>query len=548
MLNQATFVEFLAILLVYMAAEGTSCGTNPCMDVSDICLNSGTCYHDNITCQHGCHCMASFTGQRCEFLTNSVSTTTLRPLSTTSPTLTTPSHRSTTTLRPWSERQCFPGFECVHGYCDREGSGFNCLCDPGWKGIFCHEYICSCPSNAECIEEGDTFRCQTRETATKLSTTPNTQRPTPVTDNSTAIHACSANYTKRPLSERQCVPNFVCEYGACKMSDGNIGTILECVCDDGGGGGLCQELCCKPCSEYGQCKSFENGTEYCQCRFDREGDLCELKKVVSTIAPASTEVVLWPLWVSAIVLVVLLTTAALLFFWMWRNRVTIVMKIVHYFQAYEDDDEKMWDAFVSYKSADVDQDFVLHTLFPKLEKELGFTLCVHLRDFLPGETIANNIIRAIDNSRRTILVLTPRFVTSEFTRFEYQIAQQEMLKRKHKIIPILLEDISDVNDDMDPNLKQIINSVTYIEYPGKDPSEKKINHFWRKIVLSMPKKRASEQKQKQQRDMVDYKQPNGVVEMAGKNVVVKIADEQKEKENEFLENQQGTNIREWTRL
>ena len=106
--------------------------------------------------------------------------------------------------------------------------------------------------------------------------------------------------------------------------------------------------------------------------------------------------------------------------------------------------------------------------------------------------IANNIINAINQSRRTILILTPRYVQSEFTRFEYQVAQHEMLKKKHRIIPILLEDISSEKDAMDPNLKQIIKSVTYLEYPtdSDEKIEKKINGFWTKLELSLPKKKS----------------------------------------------------------
>jgi hypothetical protein len=56
------------------------------------------------------------------------------------------------------------------------------------------------------------------------------------------------------------------------------------------------------------------------------------------------------------------------------------------------------------------------------------------------------------------MIITPSYVTSEFTKFEYQVAQQEMLKRKHRIIPILFDDISECKDAMDPNLKVILNS------------------------------------------------------------------------------------------
>lgn len=48
-------------------------------------------------------------------------------------------------------------------------------------------------------------------------------------------------------------------------------------------------------------------------------------------------------------------------------------------------DGKAYDAFISYKSSKTDQDFVLKQLYPKLETEMGYKLCMHFRDFTPGD-------------------------------------------------------------------------------------------------------------------------------------------------------------------
>lgn len=47
-------------------------------------------------------------------------------------------------------------------------------------------------------------------------------------------------------------------------------------------------------------------------------------------------------------------------------------------------DDKVWDAFVSYKSSGSDEDFVLNKLQPVLEDKFGFRLCLHYRDFVIG--------------------------------------------------------------------------------------------------------------------------------------------------------------------
>ncbi|GFN83043.1 toll-like receptor 2 [Plakobranchus ocellatus] len=168
-------------------------------------------------------------------------------------------------------------------------------------------------------------------------------------------------------------------------------------------------------------------------------------------------------------------------------------------------DDKDYDAFVSYKSSPRDERFVLQHLYPKLEEEFGFKLCLHFRDFPPGEPIANNIIQAVERSRRTILILSPSYVSSEWCRLEYQKAQHEMLKMRHKIIPVVLEDVRKM-PEMDKALRTIIDTVTYVEWPGdcdkninkslgksvSDRTEANIERFWKLLTCSMPKKRKQE--------------------------------------------------------
>uniref|UniRef100_A0A3P9NQG9 Toll-like receptor 2 n=2 Tax=Poecilia reticulata TaxID=8081 RepID=A0A3P9NQG9_POERE len=86
-----------------------------------------------------------------------------------------------------------------------------------------------------------------------------------------------------------------------------------------------------------------------------------------------------------------------------------------------------FDAFVSYSERDAG--WVESFLIPELEEpsEDGssstsssrpLSLCLHKRDFLPGHPIMDNIMNAIEHSRRTIFVLSENFVQSDWCRYE----------------------------------------------------------------------------------------------------------------------------------
>lgn len=387
-----------------------------------------------------------------------------------------------TVQRPISERKCLYGLiTCEHGYCNRMTDP--CTCDSNiWSGDKCEKLICPLECNGLCECYDNNVVCLQSDTS-KISgsTVPITPVVTTQTHDSRTdvrleehVHVCSDNYTLRPPSERYCIGVF-CRYGKCVVTErGNH----RCQCDHGGDGGLCENRCCKSCGDFG-CKII-NGTEYC----DDENEPGE-----DPILDPVEEIWYWYLIVS---LVVVTASSILMLYILWWKKYIPVLKLVHYFKSYEDDDEREWDAFISYKSDGNDEQFVLKYLYPKLELELGFKLCLHFRDFIPGNAIANNILQSVTKSRRVILLLTPRFIESEWTKFEYQKAQYEMIHGRQTIIPIILEDISSFKNSMDLNLQHILKSVTYLEWPGEDnPSKEK--KFWTRLTLALPKRKEVEE-------------------------------------------------------
>ena len=100
-------------------------------------------------------------------------------------------------------------------------------------------------------------------------------------------------------------------------------------------------------------------------------------------------------------------------------------------------DEFRYDAFISYSHKD--SAWVRDTLVSRLEHE-GLRVCIDFRDFEPGVPSLVNMENAVERSRKTLIVLTPDWVESEWTSFESLLVQtDDPAGRKARMIPLLLK-------------------------------------------------------------------------------------------------------------
>ncbi|XP_040887560.1 toll-like receptor 2 type-2 [Toxotes jaculatrix] len=152
-----------------------------------------------------------------------------------------------------------------------------------------------------------------------------------------------------------------------------------------------------------------------------------------------------------------------------------------------------FDAFVSYSERDAS--WVETFLVPELEEPSEtdedsanprtprpLTLCLHKRDFLPGQWIVDNIMSAMERSRRTIFVLSENFVQSDWCRYELDFSHFWLFNGDgggEPAILILLEPLS--QDDIPRRfckLRKLMSSTTYLEWPQ---DEERRGEFWRSL-------------------------------------------------------------------
>lgn len=141
--------------------------------------------------------------------------------------------------------------------------------------------------------------------------------------------------------------------------------------------------------------------------------------------------------------------------------------------------DKKYDAFVSY--AHGDQEFISKELLPRLEGQWGYKLCVHHRDWLIGPDIPSQILTSVEDSRRTIVVLSENFLNSVWAKAEFRAANEETIRTGlPRVLVVVLSDTMHF-DSIDSELKNYLCSNSYIF--RSDPL------FWQKLCFAMPHKR-----------------------------------------------------------
>ncbi|KAK2859706.1 hypothetical protein Q5P01_004326 [Channa striata] len=126
--------------------------------------------------------------------------------------------------------------------------------------------------------------------------------------------------------------------------------------------------------------------------------------------------------------------------------------------------QSQYDAFISYNVHD--EPWVMEELLPKLEGEQGWRLCLHHRDFEPGKPIIDNITEAIYGSRKTICVVSHKYLESEWCSREIQVASFRLFdEKKDVLILVFLEEIPASLLSPYHRIRKLLKRKTYLSWP-----------------------------------------------------------------------------------
>ena len=122
-----------------------------------------------------------------------------------------------------------------------------------------------------------------------------------------------------------------------------------------------------------------------------------------------------------------------------------------------------FDAYIACSKHD--EDWVFNELRPQLEDtENPVKLFIGARDFPLGQCILDCIVDGIQKSRKTVLILSPRFVEDEWCYFEMQMAQQRLFQDgRDVLIMVLYKEIQ--SEKLTMLLRHMLCQKDYLKWP-----------------------------------------------------------------------------------
>ncbi|KAI5631955.1 leucine rich repeat domain-containing protein [Phthorimaea operculella] len=141
----------------------------------------------------------------------------------------------------------------------------------------------------------------------------------------------------------------------------------------------------------------------------------------------------------------------------------------------DDDDDCKYDAFLSYAHEDEE---LACALVAELESgPRPLHVCVHHRDWRPGEWIPKQIAQSVKESRRTIILLSENFAKSSWARAEFREAYAHALREDAVRLVVVVVGAAPPAD-LDPDIQHYVANNTYVRWG--EPA------FWEKLRLALP--------------------------------------------------------------
>lgn len=137
-----------------------------------------------------------------------------------------------------------------------------------------------------------------------------------------------------------------------------------------------------------------------------------------------------------------------------------------------------YDAYISYVGSD--RSFVVSEIYQRLEIECGLKLLIRDKIFLPGQSKSTCIMEGLQESRKTVCVISKRYLSSKWRDYELSMAKVEGIKDRGSMRFVILILMPDVYNGVYPSkVMDLVKHECYLEYPDNQRGHEE---FWEKLM------------------------------------------------------------------
>ncbi|CAL1536792.1 unnamed protein product [Lymnaea stagnalis] len=215
---------------------------------------------------------------------------------------------------------------------------------------------------------------------------------------------------------------------------------------------------------------------------ETERNIISLQKELETLQRQCTyQALTLFMCVSAMLIICTLLTSLFMYRYRWKLRYLWSIALVKLFGAELKTEENgyRFDAYILY--AEETRTFVLRDCVRELEEKRGHRLCIEERDFMPGTYIVSNIVSGVQNSSKTVPIVTPGFYQGDYTEYGVKMALMEEIFARRSVLYLCLYEPTD-NEDLSHDFLTVMKNNRYIEFPPQDEESDEIQQiFWNRM-------------------------------------------------------------------
>ncbi|CAL1547657.1 unnamed protein product, partial [Lymnaea stagnalis] len=222
-------------------------------------------------------------------------------------------------------------------------------------------------------------------------------------------------------------------------------------------------------------------SDFLECR-NEENQLQEIgdvrRRVVELKRKCASKSVIILTCIFSIIVFIVILAASLIYRYRWKLRYfwSIALVKVIGIKPKTNGDGFRFDAYLLY--TDETRDFVIRDCVRELEEKRGHRLCIEDRDFLPGTYIISNIVSGVQNSTKTVPVLTAEFYQGEYAEYGVKMALMEEIFAHRSVIYLCIYKPMD-DEHISRDLLMALKNNRYIEYPPLEEATEEIKiEFW----------------------------------------------------------------------